>query len=78
MSDADLLEARRKALEARLVESGKVPRQTLRPPLDPLTARAKAVQDRLAEAYRARRGKVEESVQQIKPKLAGKEEWKTP
>ena len=55
MSDADLLEARRKALEARSVELGKVPRQTLRPPLDPLAARAKAIRDRLAEVYRQRR-----------------------
>jgi hypothetical protein len=55
LSDADLLEARRKALEARSVESGKVPRQTLRPPLDPLAARAKAIRDRLAEVYRQRR-----------------------
>jgi len=56
MTSTDLLAARRKALEAGLVESGgkRVPRLTLRPPTDPLAARAKAVQDRLAEAYQAR------------------------
>jgi len=63
MTSTDLLEARRKALEAQLVEAGgKVPRLTLRPLTDPLAARAKTVQDRLAEPYQARRGKVEESV----------------
>jgi hypothetical protein len=45
MGSTDLLEARRKALEARLVEAGgKMP---LRPLTDPLAACVKAVQDRL-------------------------------
>jgi hypothetical protein len=56
MTSTDLLAARRKALEARPVESSgkRVPRLMLRPPTDPLAARVKAVQDRLAEAYQAR------------------------
>jgi hypothetical protein len=41
-----------------LVESG--PRLTVRPPTDPLAARVKTVQARLAQAYQARRGKVED------------------
>jgi hypothetical protein len=55
LSEDDLFAARRAALEAELAgPEGKVRRLTLRPPLGPLAARAKAIQDRLLEAYQQR------------------------
>jgi hypothetical protein len=59
VSTDDLLAARVRAFQAALGAGGKLPAlapaKATRPPLDALAARARAVEDRLAEAYAKRR-----------------------
>jgi hypothetical protein len=60
--EEDLLAARRVALEARLRDPASKASRSLpeRTPMNALAARAMVVQARLAEAYRRRRGKVQD------------------